>query len=64
VSIETRATEELGRRIIDLRDKACGTVLGFRLNDFSEYRYSAGYVQALDDVVTVLSEIMQDIEKS
>lgn len=63
MSIETRLSERLRQRVTELRQDAVNTVLGFRLQDFSEYRFSAGYTKALDDVLTVMGEILEDIEK-
>jgi hypothetical protein len=31
--------------------------------DFSEYRYSVGYIRALDDVIKVLEQIQVDLQK-
>ena len=36
---------------------------GGRCADFSEYRYSVGYIQALDNVIKVLEETQADLMK-
>lgn len=45
------------------RAKSTELLAGGRCSEFSEYRYSVGYIKALDDVNTIIDQIQTDLMK-
>lgn len=62
MTLETTFSERLRERLKQLDTDGRATVNSFRLQDFSQYRYAAGYCQALADVETVMNEILEDLQ--
>jgi hypothetical protein len=63
MSFDTDVTQKLKDQIAELKGRSEKTVLGFRLNDFSEYRFSAGYCLALDNVSAILDDITAELQQ-
>ena len=63
MALETQLSERLREKIKELDTHAKELVTNFRLRDFTEYRYSAGYCQALSDISTLMDEILTDLQK-
>ena len=63
MALETQLSERLRERLKQLDSEGKAHVNSFRLRDFGEYRYAAGYCQALIDVETVMTEILEDLQK-
>ncbi len=63
MSYDKASISGLRKRVAELRGQSIDLLAGGRCADFSEYRYSVGYIQALDDVIKVLEEIQTDLQK-
>ena len=63
MSVERAVTAVLAKRLIDERQSSVDLIVSGTCEDFSRYRYSAGYIKALDDVATICNEILSDIQK-
>ncbi len=53
----------LRKWLAEERPKATELLAGGRCADFSEYRYSVGYIKALDDVAAIIEQIQADLMK-
>jgi len=51
-------------RLEELRAASVDLIVTGKCGDHSEYRYSAGYIKALDDVKIILEQAIGDIQKS
>ncbi len=63
MSFDSATIAALRARISAERQKSIDIVMSGRCTDHSEYRYSVGYVKALDDVNTIIDEIISDLQK-
>lgn len=61
--IEAKLVEQTIKKIDDLDDRAKETMVAGMLQNFGEYRYSAGYRKALADCKILLNETLEDILK-
>ena len=64
MSFETTFTVEAKKRLAEQRDKAKDLILGGRPAEFSEYRYSMGYIKAMEDAEKILDQVLEDIQKA
>ncbi len=62
-SYDRSIANEYAKRVKELRDKSIEVLLSGRAKDHSEYRYSCGYIKALDDSAIIIQEIITDIQK-
>ena len=62
-ALDSALSTQLQKKLVELRMKAVDLIAGGKCADFSEYRYSVGYLQALYDVDTVAKEIIEDMQK-
>ncbi len=53
----------LRKWLAEERTKGSELLAGGRCSDFSEYRYSVGYIKALDDTAAVIEQIQADLMK-
>ena len=53
----------LRKWIAEEREKSTGRLARGEIADFSEFRYSVGYIRALDDTATVIDQIQDDLMK-
>jgi len=51
-------------RIDELRANSVQTIISGTCADFSMYRYSAGYIKALDDVKIICEQAIEDLQKT
>lgn len=65
MSIDTRLSAELRKQLQDLRDRAYKIIVDPKqITSFDLYRHSTGYVHALNDVDTVMEQILTDIQEN
>lgn len=62
-SFDTVLVGHLLKRIVEERQKAVDILAGGGCQDLAQYRYSVGYIKALDDVVTIAGETETDLQK-
>lgn len=55
--------QQLIRDIEELRISAEHQILGGRVADFSEYRYSAGYLKGLTDATTIITTLIEKLQQ-
>jgi len=53
----------LRKWIAEERAKSAELIITGKCDDYSTYRYSAGYIKALDDAAVVLDQIQDDLMK-
>ena len=63
-AFELAVLKVLVPRLSELRTGAVDTIISGRCVDHSEYRYSAGYIKALDDVKIICEQAIEDIQKT
>ncbi len=63
MSFDASTVAGIRKRIAAERQKSVDLVIAGRCADFSEYRYSVGYIKALDDVNVMTDEIQTDLQK-
>ncbi len=63
MSFDAVTVSHLRKRIAEVRLQSAEILAGGRCADFSEYRYSVGYITGLDDVVKLIDEIQTDLQK-
>lgn len=63
MSFEQTVLSRLRHHIAVEREKAAGLLSAGAISDFSEYRYSVGYIKSLDDVIMLMDQITTDIQK-
>lgn len=63
MSLDAATVAQLRKRIAAERQKSDDLVIAGRCSDFSEYRYSVGYIKALDDVITIMDQIQDELQK-
>lgn len=63
MSFDASTVALLRKLLAEKLDQSVGLVTGGRCADFSEYRYSVGYIQALNDVNTMIEQIQADLQK-
>lgn len=63
MSFDAATVAQLRKKIAELRLQSTDLMAGGRCADFSEYRYSVGYVASLDDVVKLIDETQTDLQK-
>lgn len=64
MSVEMAFAAALRKELAAIRDRAVETIVSGRAQDFSQYRYSAGYIECLKDVDIVLNQIIEDMQRS
>lgn len=63
IVIETKLAERLREKFEHEDERAKELMAGGMLQDFGEYKYSAGYRKALADCKQLLAETLEDIMK-
>lgn len=63
MSIDTAFLSAFRIRIAEERQRAVDNLVSGRLLDHSEYRYSCGYIKALDDEITIAEETLTAMQK-
>lgn len=63
MSLGDATVSGLRKWISEERGKCSELLAGGRCAEFSEYRYSVGYIKALDDTATVIDQIQDDLMK-
>jgi hypothetical protein len=63
VSFDHASLTALRKWIADERSNSLELLGGGQILDFAAYRYSVGYIRALDDVIKVLEQIQTDLQK-
>ncbi len=63
MSLGDATVSGLRKWIAEERVKCSELLAGGRCSEFSEYRYSVGYIKALDDVMVVLDQTQADLMK-
>lgn len=63
MSFDAASVSQLRKWIAAERANSLELLGGGLVADFASYRYSAGYIRALDDVIKVLEQIQTDIQK-
>jgi len=63
MSFDAATVSHLRKWIAETRQQSTDLLAGGRCADFSEYRYSVGYITGLDDVVKLIDQIQADIQK-
>lgn len=61
--IETKLVTRLTEKLDEVDKRAAETMASGSLQNFGEYRFSAGYRKALQDAKTLLNETFEDIMK-
>ena len=61
--IETKLAERLKAKLDEVDERAKETMAAGMLQNFGEYRFSAGYRKALADAKTLLAETLEEIMK-
>ncbi len=60
---ETKLFAETIKKIEELDERAKETMAAGMLQNFGEYRFSAGYRKALADCLTLFRETLEDVMK-
>ena len=63
MSLGDATVSGLRKWLLEERVKCSELLAGGRCAEFSEYRYSVGYIKALDDTATVIDQIQDDLMK-
>jgi len=63
IVLETKLAERLREKYDEVDERAKDTMAGGMLQNFGEYRFSAGYRKALADCKQLLAETLEDIMK-
>lgn len=63
MSFDASTVSALRKLIAEKRQVSVDLIITGRCEDFSHYRYSAGYIQALDDVNTMIEQIQADLQR-
>jgi hypothetical protein len=63
VSFDQSVLVELRKRLGKLRVDSVEVLAVGRCADHSEYRYSCGYIKAIDDANILIDEILSDAQK-
>lgn len=63
MSLDTTFLIAWRQRVEDEQDKAGKHIIEGSMKDFSEYRYTLGYIKALSDALTLADEITEQMQK-
>lgn len=63
-AVEAALSTQLQKRLVEEKERATKLIIGGTCQDHSEYRYSCGYIKALDDVATIAKELLEDMQKA
>jgi hypothetical protein len=63
MSFDAATVSHLRKWIAEERSNSLELLGGGQILDFAAYRYSVGYIRALDDVIKVLEQIQTDLQK-
>ena len=63
MSLDDATVAGLRKWIVEERVKCSELLAGGRCAEFSEYRYSVGYIKALDDMMVVMDQTQADLMK-
>lgn len=63
MSLGDATVSGLRKWLSEERVKCSELLAGGRCSEFSEYRYSVGYIKALDDTATVIDQIQDELMK-
>ena len=63
MSLDRSTIAGLRQWLAEERQKSADMIASGQCEDFSLYRYSAGYIKALDDVAVMISQISSDLQK-
>lgn len=63
MSFDAVTLSHLRKWVADERANSLELLGGGQIIDFAAYRYSVGYIRALDDVIKVLEQIQTDLQK-
>lgn len=64
MSVDIAFATALRKRLTQEKQKSLEIVGGGRVADFSEYRFSCGYIKCIDDVDVLINEIIEDMQRS
>ena len=53
----------LKKRVIEQQQSAVDGITAGHMKDFTEYRYSCGYLKGLNDAVLLAEQILLELEK-
>ena len=62
MSYETAILTRLRARLDNLKGNSAEIIVSGRCADYSQYRYSCGYLKALDDAMVLAEEVAKEIQ--
>lgn len=62
MSIDTALSVALTKRLAELQQNSYDIVITGRCTDFSEYRYSCGYVKGIQDALALMDDIKSTLQ--
>lgn len=63
-ALDVAVSTQLQKRLLEQREKSVEVLGTGTCKDFSEYRYSCGYLKAIDDALLIAAEIIEDMQRS